>query len=96
LSHALGKQFGDLTLAVCNSVRRKRPDVIDIAEYPSLVFVVSSAVLELSARGPLRVIRVVLDMSEICPVYPEQQTFLDPVGTSHFVPKGDIKTSCIA
>jgi hypothetical protein len=33
-------------------------------------------------QGPLRVIRVGFVM-EICPVCPNQQTFLDPVGTSH-------------
>ncbi|MEA2918428.1 MAG: hypothetical protein QOJ15_10509 [Bradyrhizobium sp.] len=43
-----------------------------------------------SAFGPCPLwgIRVVLDMSEICPVYPEQQTFLDPVGTSHLCHSG--------
>jgi hypothetical protein len=53
MSHSVGMQFSDLTLAVCSSGRGKRHDVIDIAEYPALVFVVSSADLELSARGPL-------------------------------------------
>jgi len=32
---------------------------------------------------PLWVIRVAFVMSAICPVYPEHQTFLDSVGTSH-------------
>jgi hypothetical protein len=36
MSHSLGKQFGDLTVAVCSSGRRKRHDVIKIAEYPFL------------------------------------------------------------
>ena len=33
--------------------------------------------------SPQRVIRVGFVMSAICPVYPKQQTFLGPVGTSH-------------
>src|SRR6476659_8440281 len=34
-------------------------------------------------EGPVRVKRVGFVMSAICPVYPKQQTFLGPVGTSH-------------
>jgi hypothetical protein len=36
-----------------------------------------------SAMSPLRVKRVAFVMSAICPVYPKQQTFPDPLGTSH-------------
>ena len=32
---------------------------------------------------PLRVKRVGFVMSQVCPVYPKQQTFPGPVGTSH-------------
>jgi hypothetical protein len=35
------------------------------------------------SAGPLWVKRVGFVMSAIYPVYPKQQTFLDPVGTSH-------------
>src|SRR5467141_3700407 len=41
---------------------------------------------------PLRVKRVGFVMSAICPVYPKQQTFLGPVGTSHL---GQERKSCL-
>ena len=34
-------------------------------------------------KYPLGVKRVGFAMSPVCPVYPKQQTFPDPVGTSH-------------
>src|SRR6266850_8183432 len=34
-------------------------------------------------ESPLRVRRVGFVMSAVCPVYPQQQTSPDPVGTSH-------------
>jgi hypothetical protein len=34
-------------------------------------------------KSPVWVKRVAFVMSAICPVYPKQQTFSDPVGTSH-------------
>jgi hypothetical protein len=34
-------------------------------------------------KRPLRVKRVGFVTSPVCPVYPKQQTFPDPVGTSH-------------
>jgi hypothetical protein len=40
-------------------------------------------VARLLDQGPLRVKRVGFVMSAICPVYPKQQTFPEPVGTSH-------------
>jgi hypothetical protein len=38
-------------------------------------------------RLPLWVRRVAFAMSAVCPVYPKQQTFPDPVGTSHLCQK---------
>jgi hypothetical protein len=35
---------------------------------------------------PFGVKRVTFVMSAICPVYPKQQTFSDPVDTSHLCP----------
>jgi hypothetical protein len=39
------------------------------------------------SRLPLGVKRVAFVMSAVRPVYPKQQTFLDPVGTSHLCKK---------
>jgi hypothetical protein len=36
-----------------------------------------------SRQCPLWVKRVGFPMSDVCPVYPQQQTFPDPAGTSH-------------
>jgi hypothetical protein len=35
-------------------------------------------------------------MSPICPVYPKQQTFLDPVGTSHLCQEPTLAVAKIA
>jgi hypothetical protein len=44
---------------------------------------VNTVTLAERSEGPLWVKRVGFVMSAVCPVYPKQQTFPDPVGTSH-------------
>ena len=50
---------------------------------PSLLASAEEAIEEEGPPCPLRVKRVGFVMSQVCPVYPKQQTFPDSVGTSH-------------